>query len=365
MGKRFAVLSSGYPSSSKPNYLGYVHSRVRAYVELGNVVEVYVVGEPHNYIFEGISVTSDSKENIKKKIDQGSFDAILVHFLTQDKIDILGDKKCLIWVHGFEALSWKRRLFNINPRLPLYIIDNTKQLSAFKKYAKTHPDSKFIFVSKWMYEITCADIGYRINNYEIIHNYIDANIFGFELKEDVQRKKILLIRSFANKKYANDISVKIIKELSKKPYFKELEILIYGEGRLFHSLTNQLVKYDNIEIHNKFLTQPEIAELQKHYGIFLCPTRQDAQGVSMCEAMSSGLVPLTSINTAIPEFVNDGTEGLLCNNRNINSFVNSYEQILDNPQLFQKISKNASERMHKQCSLENTILKEIQTANFL
>ena len=49
-------------------------------------------------------------------------------------------------------------------------------------------------------------------------------------------------------------------------------------------------------------------------GIFICPTRQDAQGVSMCEAMSSGLVPITLYNTAIPECLpND--ERLVNNNK--------------------------------------------------
>ncbi len=365
MGKRYAVLSSGYPSEKKPNLMGFVHSRVRAYVELGNEVEVFVIGPACKYKYEGVPVCSDSKENIKLYLEDEKFDAVLVHFLTQDKIDVLGDMKCVIWVHGFEALSWKRRLFNLNPRLPLYIIDNTKQLHSFKKYAQSHPQSKFVFVSRWMYEITCADIGYKISNYEIIHNYIDSNIFNYEAKNKEQRKNILLIRSFANKKYANDISIDFIKKISKKPYFKDLKITIYGEGRLFRGLVDKLKEIENVEIHNRFLTQSEISKIQKHYGVFLCPTRQDAQGVSMCEAMSCGLVPLTSLNTAIPEFVENGTEGLLCDNKDINSFIREYEHLLEDPAYFLKVSENASKRIQEQCSLENTIIQEMEVANSL
>lgn len=362
---KYAVLSSGYPNNEKPNTMGFVHSRLRAYNQLGIQTDVFLIGEKKQYSFEGISVHVNTKEEIKNILDKNNYDAILIHFLDQDKIDIVGEKKCVIWVHGFEALSWKRRLFNLNPRLPLYIFDNTKQLKCFKKYAMSHPDSKFIFVSKWMYDITCEDIGYKIDNYEIVHNYIDPGIFTFEKKSEDKRKKLLLIRSFANKKYANDITVKFIKKLSRKKYFCDLEILIYGDGKLFNSLTKRLRKFNNVTINHRFITQGEIAKIQKEYGIFLCPTRQDAQGVSMCEAMSSGLVPITSDNTAIPEFVDKDKEGMLCDNGNIESFVEAYERLYYDADLFIKMSESASKRVQAQCSMENTINKEIQITNSL
>lgn len=156
------------------------------------------------------------------------------------------------------------------------------------------------------------------------------------------------------------MSIKFIQKLSKKEYFGELEFAIYGTGKFFNSLTNKIKGYSNIKIKNNFLTQDEVAKLHNQYGIFLCPTRQDAQGVSMCEAMSSGLIPLTSNNTAIPEFVQNKTEGLLCNNEDISSFVEAYETLYNNPEIFSKMSKNASLRMDRQCSLENTILEEIK-----
>lgn len=358
---KIAVLTPAYPTENKPNTLGFVHSRVRAYQRSGLDVEVYTLSqETKEYLFENVIVHCGNKEHIKKEFDKKQYDIILVHFLDKTLIDIVGDHKCIIWVHGFEALSWKRRLYNLNPRIPLYIIENTLQLKNFKKYAISHPESKFIFVSEWMKRITCTDIGYNIDNYEIVHNYIDETIFKYEKKQPEDRKKLLLIRSFANKKYANDITVKFIQSLSKKDYFNDLSITIYGDGKFFDSLTDKIKTFSNVRIHKGFITQVEIAELQRDYGVFLCPTRQDAQGVSMCEAMCSGLVPLTSMNTAIPEFVNADSEGLLCNNNDINSFVEAYESLLFDENRFLQISEAASKRVRKQCSYKNTIEKEIE-----
>lgn len=359
--RKYAVLVSNYPSNEKPNAFGFVHSRIRAYRKLGLEIDVYrISSEKKEYVFEEVFVKCGTKKDISNAIKKENYAAILIHFLDKDKIDIVGDRKCIIWVHGFEALSWKRRLYNMNPKFPLYIYNNTRQLRTFKKYAETHTASKFIFVSDWMYRITSEDIGLDIDNHDIIHNFIDKSIFKYMKKEPELLKRILLIRNFENRKYANDISIKFIKALSKRPYFKNLRIAIYGDGKLFKKTTKDIHEFSNVEINQKFLTQKEISEIQKEFGVFLCPTRQDAQGVSMCEAMSSGLIPITSSNTAIPEFVEDKREGYLCDNRRINSFVECYESLFNNPELFCKMSKLASERIQDQCSFENTIGREVE-----
>src|SRR5699024_11554196 len=121
--------------------------------------------------------------------------------------------------------------------------------------------------------------------------------------------KILSIRPFASKKYANDQSVKSIQALSKASFFDQLEFHFYGDGVLFDSVLEPIKKFENVFINRGFLLQDEISNLQDAFGIFLCPTRLDSQGVSMCEAMSSGLVHISSNKTAIPEYV---THHLIC-----------------------------------------------------
>ena len=57
--------------------------------------------------------------------------------------------------------------------------------------------------------------------YLIIHNPIDTNLFNFIDKKPSQRMKVLSIRPYASRKYANDLTVNSILELSKSKEFKE------------------------------------------------------------------------------------------------------------------------------------------------
>ena len=67
------------------------------------------------------------------------------------------------------------------------------------------------------------------------------------------------------------------------------------------------------------------------------PTRQDAQGVSMCEAICSGLVPIVSNNTAIPEFA-DEEFGYLCSN--VKDYAEAIKELYYNSSSFLEKSKN-------------------------
>jgi len=97
--------------------------------------------------------------------------------------------------------------------------------------------------------------------------------------------------------------------------------------------------------------------LHDRHGVFLCPTRQDAQGVSMCEAMASGLVPITSDNTAIPEFVSD-EEGYLT--RGADEIAMAIRTLDEQPQLFLEKSRKAAARSLAQTGWQATVAQEIE-----
>ncbi len=213
-----------------------------------------------------------------------------------------------------------------------------------------------------MKKITEFDTFTKVKNYSIIPNPIDKSIFSYKEKNQDDRKKILIIRSFSSKKYANDLSVKALRILSKEKWFSELYIEIYGEGIWFQKLTDQLKEFSNIKIFNKYLSQNDIKSKHDEFGVFLCPTRMDAQGVSMCEAMSSGLVPITSNNTAIPEFVKHNFNGLMSKN-NPKLIAKNIKKIYQNSDLFLKLSINASKSIIEKSELNVTMNKEIELIN--
>ncbi|MBB5636596.1 glycosyltransferase involved in cell wall biosynthesis [Pedobacter cryoconitis] len=367
---RLVILNSNYPSDENPYGDVFVHSRLKYYQE---VFDVVVLGyrpmdATTNYVFDGISVFNySSKTEYVNAIKMNKPDIIGIHFVGGWLYDaFLKDNKIpvIIWVHGEEALGWYRRLYNYGLKtiksFGIFAVKNMFQLYHLRRiinHSNKTGDIKFIFVSAWMKRITETDTFSKINYFDVIPNPIDTDLFNYVPKTEEQSKKVLLIRSFQTNKYANDIAAEAILLLSRKKIFQELTFDLYGKGKLFNKLTDPLKDFSNVHLHNHYISNKDIPTVHKQYGIFLCPTRQDAQGVSMCEAMSSGLIPITSDNTAIPEFVEHLTSGMLTNNAE--EIANSIEQLALDYELYKKISAQASERIKIKSGHKFVVEKEI------
>ena len=364
---KLLILDENYPHFD--NLMGdvFVHVRAKEYNRQHTVKVFSFFHSPGSLVYEGIPLQLfDSTEKLLEALSDYQPDRILIHFYQFWMLESIIKKVTvpfIIWVHGYEALGWYRRLFNYtlySPVLLNYIISNTRQQFHFRKlirYANSTRQVSFVFVSAWMKKITETDSLAKINNCCIIPNPIDTQLFKYREKDPELRKNILLLRSFGTRKYANDIAVDAIQLLVTKPFFKELQFTIIGQGGLFKKITAPLVHYSNVELQEKAVRQVLIPALHKGYGIFLCPTRQDAQGVSMCEAMSSGLVPVTSCNTAIPEFVTDKQTGFATSNAS--EVAAAIEIMYYQPGLFQQISRQAAIAIRQTCSLDTVVKKEL------
>ena len=77
----------------------------------------------------------------------------------------------------------------------------------------------------------------------------------------------------------------------------------------------------------------------------------------MCEAMMSGLVPVTSNNTAIPEYVNDKC-GYVTNN--YMELASAIKDMYYNENKFLQKSKKANKYIKDKCSIKKVLNKEIK-----
>ena len=368
--EKHLVLSNIYPSYNDLYRNGFVHARVKAYKKLGVDVDVFQLQNnvPLSYDeFEDVDITTGSKEMLQNLLQNNNYKSVLVHFLDETMWSVLKDftdkSQIIIWIHGFEIQPWYRRkhLYETKLSLEKAKIQSKKRLLFWQTLLnEPNRNIKLLFVSHYLVDSVMEDLQLTIpeKNYAVIHNFINAELFTYLPKDTEQRKKILSIRPYANQNYANDLSVKAILELSKKPYFHELEFRLIGDGVLFDKTLEPLKAFDNVIIEKRFLAQKEIAELHKEYGIFLCPSRIDTQGVSRDEAMSSGLVPVTNAVTAIPEFVDD-TCGILADAEDAHGLAKGIEKLYEDPLLFQQMSEAAAKRVRFQCSFDKTIGEEL------
>jgi len=348
---------------------GFVHARIKEYMGAGIEVSVFECCPKFlrsNYIIDGVSVTVGDSHDLSIYIDKYTPNTICPHFIDKNMIKGLEGAKykpeLFIFVHGGEALFWYERIFPKmfktfkNIRLfVLYAVYNVFTIKKIRRFLKKrHHETTLVGVSQWMLDIAIRNFRCKGIKTVIIPNVIRTDLFKFEEKPLKQQLKILVLRSFDSMKYAPDIIVKVVEKLSKHSIFNNIQIHIIGEGKHWEQYTSAISHFPNVTLKKGFISQSEVAKLHKAYGIFLCPTRQDAQGVSMCEAMSSGLIPITLSNTAIPEFIPAELECF-----NIEDMVKLILNITEDSELFFRLSNLASSFIKNKCSPEKTTQVEI------
>ena len=366
------VLTKQYPAYDDLYRYGFLHTRIRAYVREGYPVEIFrITNQPsHPYReFENIDVASGDAALLRDTLKSGRYKHVLVHILDTNMWNVLKDfldtVKVTVWAHGSEIQLWQRRAYEFVDMTPEEIARKKKLSDSRKSFWRTvltHPSENlsFVFVSNWLKTTTEQDIGITLpdGKFQVIHNFVDGKIFDYQEKSADGRKKILSIRPYANRTYANDLTVQTILELSKKPYFSELAIELCGDGELFDETTRPLEGFGNVKLSKGFLTHTQIAAKHKHYGVFMTPSRMDTQGVSRDEAMSSGLVPVTTTVAAIPEFVSE-KEGQLCPPEDAVALASAIDDLIHSPGKFLEKSAAAHRRVRASLGIEQTIAKEL------
>lgn len=359
------VLTNNYPSYDELYKNGFVHSRVKAYREYGQEVDIFRFkkNQPlswHEY--QDVDVITGSKTALDRMMATGQYRHVFVHFLEPDMWDVLAKYidmvKVTVWVHGAEIHPWWRRKYNIETEAQE---EHAKAQSEIRMafwrgiLKPMHSNLHLVFVSNYFASEVMEDIGFELpkSQYSVIHNPINTELFNYIEKPAEQRKKILSIRPFASRQYANDITVAAILELSKEDFFHELEFRIIGDGPLFESTVEPIRHFDNVTLEKRFVAQPEIARLHKEYGVFLCPTRWDSQGVSRDEAMASGLAVVTTATAAIPEFTDEEC-AFVAKHGNPQSVAYQLKHLIKNERAFLDVSKKASQRIIKK--LDNSVI---------
>lgn len=369
------TVANAYPSEKDRYNNGFVHARVKAYLREGIEAKAFVMNkkkECETVQFEGVDVLSGNAEVLSEYVNsRREVTCVSFHFLTISMLKAIekfrSDVKIVIFVHGNEALWWHERIFpdcfatfNRVLKFCKYVVVNTGNILYIRnKINKLNVKANIVCVSEWMKNITVKNwhVDESRIKANVIPNIIDETIFPYQKKSPEQRFKILMLRSFASGKYAADIAMDTIKELQKYPEAEKLEISVFGDGWLFDKYTSRVKDFNNVKIERKLFAQKDISKLHAEYGFFLCPTRQDAQGVSMCEAMSSGLIPISSPNTAIPEFLPESFD-LACVDAKaaaarIIALIRDEEQFL-------ALSKQVSDFIRNKCCVDKSTGEEIR-----
>lgn len=369
------VITNRYPSYDDLYKNAFVHSRVRGYIDSNVPTEVFVLGGSTHLRFrefEGVTVISGPSEALESFLQSGKHRSIALHFVDESMWDLVrdlpGHPRIAVWAHGADIQKWSRRKFLYKTEQD---VEKAKKISESRLalwrriFRELNDRVSVVFVSQWLAETSISDLALEGASapYVVVHNPIDTSRFLYKKKAAAQRFRILSIRPYASSVYANDLTVEAILLLSQTQEFARMEFRLIGDGPLFDEITQPLIGFPNVILDKRFLAQDEIAEMHKDYGVFLCPSRMDTQGVSRDEAMASGLVPVTTRIAAIPEFV-DETCGELVEPESAAEIADALLRLAASGRTFRRKSKAAAKRVRSQTSASRTIPQELDVLGY-
>lgn len=364
------VICPSYPTAQNPYAGNFIHQRVLAYQSAGQSVKVLVptastvaTGTDKSL---GVEVTRLAEADLAAAVRDSPVRAIALHsppLSVLSRLDGLVPPEMMsVFLHGYETRDYARLLYNFpkghmkaNAKV-LEPIHFSRMVAARKLFQD--PRVNVIFVSEFLRTIAETDVGIKATNAHIIPNYINGDKFKYREKTQDDRFSVLAIRPFVRANYGGDLIIKTLQGLSRHKEFANISFTLRGYGDDFDKAIVPLKDFRNIDVAKGILTQNEIVMLHQKNGVFLCPSRHDTQGVSLCEAMSSGLVPVTNAIGGIPEFVSADT-GLLARDHNPQTYANLINALIDDPARFQRLSQSTATSMQTFCGRAATIDREL------
>lgn len=220
--------------------------------------------------------------------------------------------------------------------------------------------SAVICVSKFTYEETLK-LGFPSSKLKIIYNWVTPSLKkNRPLKVRATLKKfylnekpyILSVGSLSEKQKSFSTLIHAFKLLLDEGY--ELDLVIAGDGpdkEAYQKYSSEL----NVEDHVHFLSDVsdvDLATLYKKCELFVLPSRLEAFGLVLLEAMIYGK-PIVATNVGgVPEVIEDGYNGILVTPNSSALFL-GIEALLSAPQLKDTFGKRSKEVVSKKFSERN------------
>lgn len=198
----------------------------------------------------------------------------------------------------------------------------------------------------------------------VIKNSIDAVVTFND--EEIKRKiseyngslRIVYISNMNPTKGYMDLAV-AVKMLAERKAFINMQVDFVGEWLSEEQLLsfNGFIsenKLDNIiKVHGKINDRVQIKAMLYQSNIFVLPTyfSQEAQPLSIIEALNAGTPVIATKHASIPEYIADGYNGFLVSKQAPEEIANAIEQLADIT-LWKTLAANARQSFTDQFSME-------------
>lgn len=288
------------------------------------------------------------KRKVNKLVDSFDPDVIHCHF-------------------GIDFLKLFENLNEENRRRPILVsfygydvterIANRAVLKCYQKAlsnANVHP----VAVSKNLVDNINEQINPR-NKAKVLHSGIDVNFF--KRKEVVQKNEFTFLQvSSFNTKKGHYYTLQAFKKFIELKPDRKVRFVIAGFGPLEESIRNQITELQLGEVVDLRgpVTPKEMIELSSEADCFvhmsITAKNGDQEGLPnvLLEAMALELPILSTNHAGIPEIVENGVNGILCRERNMDDYVKGFQLMLE-----WKLQSANRKKIIDEFSMESHIMK--------
>jgi L-malate glycosyltransferase len=180
-----------------------------------------------------------------------------------------------------------------------------------------------------------GDWGYEI---PVITNIIDISRYPYRERSKIS-PKLIWMRSF-HPIYNPEMAVKVLAKLRETE--PEATLTMAGNDKGIEDEIKKLVKELNLSDAVRFAGFLDLEKKIKEFSgtdVYINTNRIDNMPVSVVEARALGL-PVVATNVGgLPYLIEDGENGFLVPDDDVDAMVKSIKKLLDNPDLTRKISK--------------------------
>ena len=205
---------------------------------------------------------------------------------------------------------------------------------------------KIIAVSQAVKDFNTREIGIPAEKVEVLHNCFDADRSEFVRSRDDVRSEFGLEKGdfvighvgTLRKEKGHDILLKAFQKFSS---IQSAKLLLVGDGPLKEQLQEQV---GTLCLTNDVIfagSRSDVPDLLKAMDLFVFPSRNEALGIALLEAMYSALPVIAARTGGIPEIVEDGETGLLVESEDVDGFCLALQRLFADPSFCRSLGQKA------------------------
>jgi len=192
------------------------------------------------------------------------------------------------------------------------------------------------------------------NKIFILPNYVDTSRFAPIYEKRFEDRLVFVGRLHREKNLTN---------LMHAIQGTNLTLDVYGTGDEKEQLQRLAKDLDICVNFMGSVPNSDLPSILNKYKYFILPSLYEGMPKALIEAMACGLLCIGTDVTGIREVIADGVTGILCDNTSSDAIKTGIQRAIITD--FHDISKNASEYVRENFSLEKIVIKENNILNIL